>query len=125
MSKSKAARSSWPRRNFDLSGMLSTVRELIAPQAESKHIRYVEEIQLDNHWFRGDSLRISQILVNILGNAVKFTPAGGTVRLIIREEAVLDGDNGPVFPGVLRREGLGHRHFQGKSGTGFPAPSSR
>ena len=32
--------------------------------------------------------------MNILGNAVKFTPAGGTVRLIIREEAVLDGDNG-------------------------------
>ncbi len=94
MSKIESGKMQLASENFDLSGMLSTVRELIAPQAESKHIRYVEEIQLDNHWFRGDSLRISQILVNILGNAVKFTPAGGTVRLIIREEAVLDGDNG-------------------------------
>ena len=94
MSKIESGKMQLASENFDLSGTLSTVRELIAPQAESKHIRYVEEIQLDNHWFRGDSLRISQILVNILGNAVKFTPAGGTVRLIIREEAVLDGDNG-------------------------------
>lgn len=94
MSKIEIGKMQLASENFDLSRTLSTVRELIAPQAESKHIRYVEEIQLDNHWFRGDSLRISQILVNILGNAVKFTPAGGTVRLTVREEAVLDGDNG-------------------------------
>lgn len=94
MSKIESGKMQLASENFDLSRMLGTVRELIAPQAEGKHIRYVEEIQLENHWFLGDSLRISQILVNILGNAVKFTPAGGTIRLTIREEAVLDGDNG-------------------------------
>ena len=94
MSKIESGKMQLASENFDLSRMLATVREMIAPQAEAKKIHYVEEIQLKNHWFLGDSLRISQILVNILGNAVKFTPAGGTVRLTIREEAVLDGDNG-------------------------------
>ena len=94
MSKIESGKMQLVSENFDLSQILTTVRELIAPQAESKHLEFVEEIQLQNHWFQGDSLRISQILVNILGNAVKFTPAGGTVRLTIREEKVLDGDNG-------------------------------
>lgn len=94
MSKIEIGKMQLASESFDLSRTLSTVRELIAPQAESKHLEFAEEIALQNHWFRGDSLRISQILVNILGNAVKFTPAGGTVRLTVREEAVLDGDNG-------------------------------
>ncbi len=94
MSKIEIGKMQLASENFDLSRTLSTVRELIAPQAESKHLEFAEEIELQNHWFQGDSLRISQILVNILGNAVKFTPAGGTVRLTVREEAVLDGDNG-------------------------------
>ena len=94
MSKIESGKMQLASENFDLSKALSTVRELILPQTESKGIRLVEEIQLQNHWFLGDPLRISQILVNILGNAVKFTPAGGTIRLTVREEAVLDGDNG-------------------------------
>ena len=94
MSKIESGKMQLASESFDLSRTLSTVRELIAPQAESKHLEFAEEIELQNHWFRGDSLRISQILVNILGNAVKFTPAGGTVRLTVREEKVLDGDNG-------------------------------
>ena len=94
MSKIEIGKMQLASESFDLSQTLSTVRELIAPQAESKHLEFVEEIELQNHWFQGDSLRISQILVNILGNAVKFTSAGGTVRLTVREEAVLDGDNG-------------------------------
>ena len=94
MSKIEIGKMQLASESFDLSRTLSTVRELIAPQAESKHLEFAEEIALQNHWFQGDSLRISQILVNILGNAVKFTPAGGTVRLTVREEAVLDGDNG-------------------------------
>ena len=94
MSKIESGKMQLASENFDLSQILTAVGDLISQQAESNHLEFVEEIELQNHWFRGDSLRITQILVNILGNAVKFTPAGGTVRLTVREEKVLDGDNG-------------------------------
>ena len=94
MSKIEIGKMQLASEDFDLSQILTAVGDLISHQAESNHLEFVEEIELQNHWFRGDSLRITQILLNILGNAVKFTPAGGTVRLTVREEAVLDGDNG-------------------------------
>lgn len=80
--------------NFSMDEMLSTIRELITPQTEAKNIRLIEDIQLQTRWFIADRLRISQILVNILGNAVKFTPAGGTIRLTVQERQEGEGNTG-------------------------------
>jgi signal transduction histidine kinase len=49
--------------------------------AKSKQIRLLADIQPGLPSLRGDPQRINQILVNLLGNAIKFTPAGGTVTL--------------------------------------------
>jgi two-component system phosphate regulon sensor histidine kinase PhoR len=54
---------------------------VVAGQAAEKHLRIVKEIPAGLPAIRGDRDRLAQILLNILGNAVKFTPAGGTVSL--------------------------------------------
>ena len=94
MSKIESGKMQIVPENFSIDEMLTTIRELIAPQAQAKNIRFVEDIQLENQWFNADRLRISQILVNILGNAVKFTPAGGTIRLTVQERQVGEGNTG-------------------------------
>lgn len=94
MSKIESGKMQIEPVNFCIDEMLTTIRELVTPQTEAKGIRFEEDVDLQTRWFRGDRLRISQILVNILGNAVKFTPAEGTIRLTLREKQVSQGDAG-------------------------------
>ena len=54
-------------------------------QMEEKHITYVQEVDLSHCWLVADFMRLKQVLLNLLGNAVKFTPEGGTITLTIRE----------------------------------------
>ena len=94
MSKIESGKMQIVPENFSLPDMLSTVQDLMAPQMRKKSILFTAEIRLDTRWFYADRLRISQILVNILGNAVKFTPDKGRIRLTVREETVKEGNTG-------------------------------
>ena len=62
---------------FDLSLTLEEVNELLAPKAEEKKLELLLEypIGLPRH-FVGDTGRIRQIVTNLVGNAIKFTPSG-------------------------------------------------
>ncbi len=92
MSKIESGKMKLEAANFGMDGMLDTIRELITSQAAVKHVNFVQEIELAHHWFVADQMRISQVLINLLGNAVKFTPADGTVTLTVREEGVSGGE---------------------------------
>lgn len=85
MSKIESGKMKLEPSNFNIHEMLDTIRELIAPQAAGKDINFVREIELTHNWFVADRMRISQVLINLLGNAVKFTPAKGRVTLTVRE----------------------------------------
>ncbi len=69
-------------RNIDLNGLLSEVETLLETQARHKQIDFTVNTQgIKQKWIAGDPIRIKQILMNILGNAIKFTPEGGKVSL--------------------------------------------
>ena len=87
MSKIESGKMKLEPANFDMGEMLDTIGELIAPQAAAKQIHFQRNVSLTHRWFQADRMRISQVLINLLGNAVKFTPEGGRVTLGVREEA--------------------------------------
>lgn len=91
MSKIESGKMKLEPFSFNIHEMLDTIRELIAPQAGAKNIEFRQNIRLTHSWFEADRMRISQVLINLLGNAVKFTPEGGKVTLTIEEEKAEKG----------------------------------
>ncbi|MGI9108062.1 MAG: PAS domain-containing sensor histidine kinase [Pyrinomonadaceae bacterium] len=53
----------------------------VASLAESKHLMLVQQIAADLPPLRGDENKLRRTLVNLLGNAIKFTPSGGAVTV--------------------------------------------
>lgn len=72
---------------FDFKGFVEEVNQIIYPQTVEKGLLYEMRHQepLESHYI-GDSLRMKQILMNLLSNALKFTPVGGSIGVDIREK---------------------------------------
>ncbi len=96
MSKIESGKMKLEPVNFSLYDMLDTIRELIAGQTAAKEINFIQDIQMTHSWFIADKMRISQVLINLLGNAVKFTPVKGRITLTVKETETVN-DKSLVF----------------------------
>lgn len=77
MSKIEARQLKLNKQSFDFSETLKNIEKMISIRAQKKSLRFVTEIDPQVPKFiNGDEHRIRQILLNILGNAVKFTDQG-------------------------------------------------
>lgn len=93
------------RECLSLNELVEQVCTMVRPQALEKHQQFHVKIGTIFHeYFYGDGLRINQILINILGNAVKFTPEGGQVDFFVDE---LPAANCAHYQFVIRDTGMG------------------
>ncbi|MBW4614431.1 MAG: response regulator [Desmonostoc vinosum HA7617-LM4] len=80
LSKLEAGEMALETLNFDLSTCVEDVLDLLAPQAHKKGLEIAAFIdhKIPTH-LQGDASRLRQILMNLIGNAIKFTSAGEVV----------------------------------------------
>ncbi|WP_158923549.1 HAMP domain-containing sensor histidine kinase [Acidisphaera sp. S103] len=74
----------------NLGTLLRACQRMMTPQAEAGNVKIIYDLSLAGVTLQIDQRAVLQVLLNLLANAVKFSPVGGTT--IVRAEAVADGD---------------------------------
>ncbi|MEM7620089.1 MAG: ATP-binding protein [Pseudomonadota bacterium] len=92
-SKIEAGKLKLQYKSFDITELTRGVTELLAPRAHEKALEigwYIDK-NIPHHLI-GDEIRIRQILLNLVGNAIKFTHKGGISIQILRTEPLANKD---------------------------------
>ncbi len=79
MSKIESGKLALVSEPFDLGELLQGLEAILRPQCESKGQTLTFTVDIRHPKLTGDTLRLNQIFMNLLANAVKFTPEGGAV----------------------------------------------
>ena len=106
MSRIESGRMTLKNEEFSFGGMLEQINTMIASQCHERGLRYDCAVKgkVDEYYI-GDDMKLKQALINILGNAVKFTPAPGSVSLSVERTANFEDHSTLRF--VVKDTGIG------------------
>lgn len=91
--------------NFNLDSLLDELVVLMSAQADDKAISLEVKRSYTEQRLIGDELRLNQVLINIIGNALKFTPEQGTIT--ISAEQIMQEGNHVTIRFSVRDTGIG------------------
>lgn len=140
MSRIDSGRLTLNEEPFSLPDLIHDIAVILRPQAvQKKQSLRVEIGHIYEENLIGDPLRLRQILVNIVGNAVKYTPDGGEIRVLLGQHLEAEGESQerqepcpetekefceqPEWHMAADREGIGPEagvQENGKEGSTFP-----
>ncbi|MBQ9544894.1 MAG: response regulator [Clostridia bacterium] len=94
------------REEFSLSEMLEQINTMVTSQCGEKGLKFECKVlgEPDDHYI-GDDMRLKQVLVNILSNAVKFTDAPGSVTFVV--EKINDFEDQSTLRFSVKDTGIG------------------
>ena len=106
MSRIESGRMTIKNEEFSFSELLQAVNTMFSGQAADKGLAYHCRINSEvDDYYIGDNMKLRQVLINILGNAVKFTPTGGSVSLQVERKAQYNGKSTLCF--IITDTGIG------------------
>ncbi len=96
-SKIEAGKMTLEDIDFSLEDVLQGVRDTFMLKASEKQLELIVERRADTPaWLRGDPVRLNQVLLNLVGNALKFTESGSvTVTCSLKDTGAAEGQNPP------------------------------
>ena len=106
MSRIESGRLVLRKDEFSFSGMLEQINTMVMTQCEEKGLKY--ECNLFggvSDYYIGDDMKLKQVLINILSNAIKFTDAPGSIFMTVERTAVFGDHSTLKF--VIKDTGIG------------------
>jgi len=103
-SKIESGKVSFEAHAFNLHDLVKNVYEVLNPLASKKDLSIQLELGGEPSWLVSDSTRLSQILMNLIGNAIKFT-AQGKVTLTVTKKLIPENKVELTF--AIQDEGIG------------------
>ena len=108
MSKIESGKLTLTTEQISLKEVVEGIVNIMQPQVKTKKQTFdihVENILTENVWC--DGIRLNQVLLNLLSNATKYTPEGGSIHLSLSEEKSPKGENYVRIHIMVKDNGIG------------------
>ena len=107
MSRIESGKVQIQEQECNISELTHNLVNIIQPQVKAKQLElFIDTFDVNNEDVIADALKLNQVFINLLGNAVKYTPAGGTVSFRIQQQTTFHRGYGDyVF--TVKDNGIG------------------
>ena len=105
MSRIESGNAKLTKEKFDFAELISEIRTVVEPLAKESGIRLEISNRTGNGSYYGDHIRIQQVMLNLIGNAIKFTKESGRVRFEVSETKHTDSMT--TFEFLVEDTGIG------------------
>ena len=125
MSKIESGKFEIAKEAFSLNIAMSEVSSIISQRCKEKYIDFVSNTsQMPETWVSGDKLRLNQVLINLLGNAVKFTGRNGEIKFLV--DLISENEEYVEYSFTVKDDGIGMtEEQQSKLFTAFEQTNSK
>lgn len=94
MSQIEARKTKLAVKTVDLNELIFEIKEIVTFMIKERKQKFLFQCEIEDNYVLGDALRVKQIMINLLTNACKYSPIGGTIEYYVRQHVSVDENSG-------------------------------
>ena len=106
MSRIESGKMVLSEKNEDLVEIVNALKDIVQADVNAKNLVFDVEMDISESGIVCDKLRLNQVLLNVLSNAIKYTQAGGSIHMHISEKESMKPDSS-MYEFRIRDNGMG------------------